>query len=74
MANRGSIQPVSNLIDLDFLPNEFQFIQQGSDAVFDKILYKNLRKSFIGEGEGWIINMDILVDSQIGFDSARLRL
>jgi hypothetical protein len=68
MANRGSIQPISNLINLDFLPNEFQFIQQGSDAVFDKVFYKNLRKSSIDEGESWSIDMDILIDSQIGFD------
>ncbi len=68
MSNRISIQPVSNLINLDFLPNEFNFIQEGSDFIFDRIYYKNLRKTFIGKGEGWVTNLDIVIDNKVGFD------
>jgi hypothetical protein len=68
MPNRASIQPVSDLIDLNFLPNELNFIQQGSDFVFDKIYYKNFRKTFVGKGEGWVINMDIVIDNLVGFN------
>lgn len=44
------------------------FIQQDTDSVFDKIYYKNFRKTFIGKGEGWIIDVDIIIDNLVGFN------
>jgi hypothetical protein len=40
MPNRASIQPISSLINLDFLPTELEFIQEGTSFLSNEIHYR----------------------------------
>jgi len=59
---------LSEIVTVDDLPEFLSFVQDGLNAIFDKIHYKNLQYSKSYRGDGAFYSLDIVTKEPIGLD------
>ena len=57
---------LSEIITVDDLPEFLSFVQDGLNAIFNKIHYKNLQYSKSYRGDGAFYSLDIVSKEKIG--------
>ncbi|AXG73533.1 hypothetical protein DVK85_04515 [Flavobacterium arcticum] len=59
---------LSEIVTVDDLPESLSFIQEGLNAIFDKIHYKNLQYSKSYRGDSAFYSLDIVTKQDIGLN------